>query len=93
MKDVGFTLKGEDHPIVPVMLEDVRLVMEFVDNMRKESMSLGSASRSCQKEKLTFKSINLSSVSKYDYQGDFYFIFVPFPLRIQGYWDYTWDTL
>ena len=30
-------------------------------------MSLGSASRSCQKEKLTFKSTNLSSVSKYGY--------------------------
>jgi len=67
MKDVGFTLKGEDHPIVPVMLEDARLAMEFVDNMRKESMSLGSASRSCQKEKLTFESTNLSSVSKYGY--------------------------
>jgi glycine C-acetyltransferase len=33
LKDAGFTLKGDDHPIVPVMLGDARLATEFADEM------------------------------------------------------------
>ena len=38
MKDAGFTLKGEDHPIVPVMLEDARLATEFADDMLEKGI-------------------------------------------------------
>ncbi|KAJ1914240.1 hypothetical protein H4219_004878 [Mycoemilia scoparia] len=33
LTDAGFTLKGDDHPIVPVMLGDARLASQFADEM------------------------------------------------------------
>lgn len=33
MTDAGFTLEGEDHPIIPVMLGDAKLASEMADKM------------------------------------------------------------
>jgi glycine C-acetyltransferase len=38
LTDAGFTLRGKDHPIVPVMLGDARLASEFADEMLKEGI-------------------------------------------------------
>ena len=38
MKAAGFTLSGETHPIVPVMLGDARLASEFADEMLEQGI-------------------------------------------------------
>jgi len=38
MGEAGFTLRGVDHPIVPVMLGDARLASEFADEMLTEGI-------------------------------------------------------
>ncbi|XP_064395572.1 2-amino-3-ketobutyrate coenzyme A ligase, mitochondrial-like [Halichondria panicea] len=38
MTEAGFTLKGEGHPITPVMLGDARLAAEFADDMLKQGI-------------------------------------------------------
>jgi glycine C-acetyltransferase len=38
LKDAGFSLKGDDHPIVPVMLGDARLAAEFADEMLEKGI-------------------------------------------------------
>ncbi|PVZ97202.1 hypothetical protein BB558_002925 [Smittium angustum] len=38
MKKAGFVLKGDDHPIVPVMLGDAKLASQFADEMLKQGI-------------------------------------------------------
>ena len=38
MTKAGFTIKGKDHPIVPIMLGDARLAAEFAEDMLKRDI-------------------------------------------------------
>ena len=38
MREAGFTLKGDVHPITPVMLGDAALAAKFADEMLKEGI-------------------------------------------------------
>lgn len=38
MRNAGFSLRGDDHPIVPVMLGDARLAAEFADDMLQKDI-------------------------------------------------------
>lgn len=38
MAELGFNLKGQDHPIIPIMLGDANLAVRFADAMLKEGV-------------------------------------------------------
>jgi glycine C-acetyltransferase len=38
MEELGFTLAGSDHPIIPVMLGDAKLASEFASRMLEEGI-------------------------------------------------------